>query len=154
MFDAQNYICLHRLCVRHGNLGLDLLQGRIKFVFMIAPLIEHKVDHMCHIKLPFFILNPCPHDCSSLGATLTVHVSSISPAATKRIPALRRTLFVLLYTRPTPTHNPPSINRTVLRMGNMLEARTIPMETVEGDSFCLLLKHISSHYLIRQWTVC
>lgn len=110
-------------CVRWVKRHSDLLQGRIKFVFITAPLIKYSVGSWVPNQAAFFIRNSSPHDCSSLGAC---SVSSISPAATKRMPALRRTLFVLLLTRPTPTHMPPSINRVVLRMGNTLEARTIP----------------------------
>ncbi|TNN54176.1 hypothetical protein EYF80_035604 [Liparis tanakae] len=36
--------------------------------------------------------------------------------------------------RPTPTHRPPTISRTVLRIGNRLDARTAPVHSRHGDS--------------------
>ena len=49
-----------------------------------------------------------------------------SPAATKRMPALRTMLFLRLWSLPAPMQSPPSRRRTVLRMGKTLEARTRP----------------------------
>lgn len=55
-------------------------------------------------------------------------VIPVLPAATNRMPALSRMLFFLVYKRPTPTHKPPNIRRTVLRIGKRLDARTMPVE--------------------------
>lgn len=85
----------------------------LTFLLWLQHWWNTKCDHRSHLQLPVAVTQPqLWRDCS--------------PAATKRMPALRRTLLVLLYTRPTPTQSPPSINRQVLRMGNTLEARTTP----------------------------